>query len=210
MYALQSDSSSTPGKQRQRARADGKKRRDAIVEYIQQLKILGNEGTLIYIHLIQLDEPIILVVLIVYTVYHHRLLDVQILAITLDLDDGSLKQPYGSNDLQMFPQSGHEAFLQWNPNLIYLEGGNTFWLYHCIRKGNWMHDIHQACSRGNESSDDSSPMGQFAVFVGKSAGAIVAGNKIETACWKVHTVGLIIYSQTINHPIYLTPLFAFL
>ena len=77
----------------------------------------------------------------------------------------------------MFPQNGHDAFQQWNPNLIYIEGGNTFWLYHCIRKGQWMNDIYQACT--------GTAHGDFAVYVGKSAGAIIGANKIETACWKV-------------------------
>ena len=43
MYALQPKSTNTPGKQRQRARADGKQRRDHIIEYIQNLNILGQQ-----------------------------------------------------------------------------------------------------------------------------------------------------------------------
>ena len=37
MYALRPDSDNTPGKQRQRARADGKKRRTAIINQLQEL-----------------------------------------------------------------------------------------------------------------------------------------------------------------------------
>ena len=37
MYALRADSKNSPGKQRQRARADGKKRRNQLVRYIQDM-----------------------------------------------------------------------------------------------------------------------------------------------------------------------------
>jgi hypothetical protein len=56
-YALRKDSTNTPGKQRQRARADGKQRRNEIVAMIQE-----------------------------------NLAGVAISAVTLDLDDGSVKQ----------------------------------------------------------------------------------------------------------------------
>ena len=69
MYALRADSQNTPGKQRQRARADGKKRRNEIVELIKD----------------QLGEK------------------VSVLAVTLDFDDGSVKQPEGSEDKRRFP-----------------------------------------------------------------------------------------------------------
>lgn len=71
MYALRADSANTPGKQRQRARADGKKRRTQVVEYIQDMFS---------------DE-------------------INVVTITLDLDDGSVKQPEGSdNAISDFPK----------------------------------------------------------------------------------------------------------
>ena len=69
MYALRADSQNTPGKQRQRARADGKKRRNEIVQLIKD----------------KLGEK------------------VSVLAVTLDFDDGSVKQPEGSDDKRRFP-----------------------------------------------------------------------------------------------------------
>ncbi len=68
MYALRADSNNTPGKQRQRARADGKKRRTQVVNTIQ--KLFSKHA-------------------------------VSVSTITLDLDDGSVKQPEGFSD---FPQ----------------------------------------------------------------------------------------------------------
>jgi len=139
MYALRADSQNTPGKQRQRARADGKKRRSVIIKEVQEL--FGS--------------------------------DVQVLAITLDLDDGSVKQPVGFDDDSLFPKNGKDAFQSWLPHLVYVEGGNTFWLQHCIAKGNWSNDIIAACT-GFDA----------AVYCGKSAGAISAGALVETATWK--------------------------
>lgn len=71
-------------------------------------------------------------------------------------------------------QDGKDALISWNPNLIYVQGGNTFWLYHCIEKGDWGADIVRACS-GRDA----------AVYCGTSAGAIVMGASMDTACWKV-------------------------
>ena len=71
-------------------------------------------------------------------------------------------------------QNGKEAFQTWQPNLIYVQGGNTFWLYHCIEKGDWGDDIVKACTGRNP-----------AVYCGTSAGAIVMGQSMDTACWKV-------------------------
>lgn len=139
MYALRPDSINTPGKQRQRARADAKKRRNEIVELLSS----------------QLGEC------------------VTISALTLDLDDGSIKHAEGSKDSADFPKNGKEAFQTWKPNLIYVQGGNTFWLYHCIEKGNWGDDIITACTGKNP-----------AVYCGTSAGAIVMGQSMDTACWK--------------------------
>ena len=140
MYALNPESKNTPGKQRQRARADGKKRRNLVVKTIEDL--LGEQFS--------------------------------VLACTLDFDDGSIKQPVGSDDGSLFPKDGKEALSSWKPHLIYVEGGNTFWLQHCIEKGDWVDDIVRACT-GNDAS---------AVYVGKSAGAIIAGSRVDTATWK--------------------------
>jgi hypothetical protein len=136
MYALRPDSNNTPGKQRQRARADGKARRNDIVALIRQL-----------------------------------LPNVDIQAVTLDLDDGSIKHAEGSGTESDFPKTGKEAMQAWRPNLVYIQGGNTFWLYHCMEKGHWKNDLIKFC-RGS------------GFFIGSSAGAIVAGACLETACWK--------------------------
>ena len=73
--------------------------------------------------------------------------NVNILAVALDLDDGSIKQPSGSVNVSKFPSSGKEALTTWNPHIVYLEGGNTFWLHHCMEKGEryWMQLIRDAC-----------------------------------------------------------------
>jgi peptidase E len=55
-----------------------------------------------------------------------------------------------------------------------VNGGNTFWLYHCIEKGDWAKDIVAACTGPNA-----------AVYSSNSAGSIIMGESIETACWKV-------------------------
>jgi len=148
MYALRSDSTNTAGKQRQRARADGKKRRNGLVSMVE--KLLGD--------------------------------DVTVRAVTLDLDDSSIKQPYTSssptneNVQQQQPTNGIEALTDWKPHLIYLEGGNTFWLQHCINKGSWIGPLLSACRSGGDGSP--------AMYMGKSAGAILAGKWMETASWK--------------------------
>jgi hypothetical protein len=71
-------------------------------------------------------------------------------------------------------QDGIEAFRSWKPNLVYVQGGNTFWLYHCIEKGGWGPYFVKACT-----GDDA------AVYCGTSAGAIIMGQSMATACWKV-------------------------
>ncbi|KAL7480304.1 hypothetical protein ACHAW6_005998 [Cyclotella cf. meneghiniana] len=146
MYALNPQSSNTPGKQRQRARADGKKRRDQIMNLLDELLngIIGAQSA-----------------------------KMNVCAITLDLDDGSLKQPEGFRNPAFIPKDDKIALSEWNPHIIYVEGGNTFWLQHCIEKGNYSTLLKEACTGPNGS-----------VYCGKSAGAIVAGKSIETATWK--------------------------
>lgn len=142
MYALNPKSSNTPGKQRQRARADGKKRRTQVMSLLQTL--LSKECP-------NNDE-------------------ISVQTITLDLDDDSLKQPEGP-EMSQFPTNGREALS--SSTVIYVEGGNTFWLQHCIEKGNYSQSIIDACT--GEAG---------AVYCGKSAGAIVAGDEVSTATWK--------------------------
>jgi Peptidase family S51 len=137
-YALRKGSDNTPGKQRQRSRADAKTRRTRIVKTLAEL------------------FP-----------------DTKILTTSLDLDDGSIKQSEGSPDISLFPKTGKDAMRSWNPHMIFLEGGNTFWLYHCMEKGGWKQDLVDFCTGPRQ-----------AVYCGQSAGAIVSGAAIQTACWK--------------------------
>ncbi|KAL3915193.1 MAG: hypothetical protein SGARI_008237, partial [Bacillariaceae sp.] len=149
LYALRKDSNRTPGKQRQRARADGKKRRNAIVGMLAGL--LGEH--------------------------------VGVAAVTLDFDDGSVKQPESTVvDDAAFPQSGMEAIQDWKPHLIYVQGGNTFWLHHCMKQGGWEEPLVEACCVDRSNDERKS---HRAVYIGVSAGAILAGKSMQTACWKV-------------------------
>jgi hypothetical protein len=70
MYAVRKDSSNSPGTQRQRARADGKKRRNEIVRLLSS----------------QFEDKVC------------------IRTVTLDLDDSSIKQPDGHDDILTFPK----------------------------------------------------------------------------------------------------------
>lgn len=141
MYALRPDSENTPGKQRQRARADGKKRRDELVRLLQN------------------------------DVLHDR---IPVEIVTLDFDDGSIKQPESTSKEgeTTYPKDGKEAFHDWDPHLIYVQGGNTFWLYHCMQKGNWTEALLERARSGRS------------FYIGASAGAIVACAQVDTACWK--------------------------
>lgn len=140
MYALRPESNNTPGKQRQRARADGKQRRNDIVRLLQAL--LGEETT--------------------------------IAALTLDLDDGSIKHAETTNtNVEIrFPVNGKEALRDWRPHFVYVQGGNSFWLYYCMEKGEWKDDLIQLLQ------------GNTTFYCGASAGAILVGASMETACWK--------------------------
>ena len=140
MYALRPESNNTPGKQRQRARADGKKRRTNIVQLLHE--IMGPSSS-----------------------------DWDIQAVTVDLDDDSVKQPQGK-DTANIPTSGKDILQKWNPHFVYIEGGNTFWLHHCMEKGGYDTLLKETLT--------SKP----AVYCGSSAGAILMGAYMETACWK--------------------------
>ena len=74
-----------------------------------------------------------------------------------------------------------------------MEGGNTFWLAHCIEENDWFNLLVDAVvgTGGDEFSleDEDSSMPAMtssipAVYIGKSAGAIMAGKYVETATWK--------------------------
>jgi len=135
MYALRAESMQTPGKQRQRARADGKKRRNQIVAMLQQ----------------------------------HLSDDAEVHVTTLDFMDGSLKQSEGTDDTSKFPVTAREALTTWQPHFVYVPGGNTFWLHHCMQE--WRDDfVDTVCSN--------------CVYCGTSAGAILMGRSMQTACWK--------------------------
>jgi hypothetical protein len=153
MYALDPRSTSTPGKQRQRARADGRKRRDKLVDLVGDLLTLDDDD----------DDDIGI---------DGDLRRMPVLSSTLDLCDGSLKHHIGSNDASLFPTTDVEALTSWRPHLVYVEGGNTFWLRHCMDEG-YASALRDACCDGG-----------YAVYCGKSAGAIVAGMRVDTATWK--------------------------
>ena len=58
-------------------------------------------------------------------------------------------------------------------NILYMDGGNTFYLqHHLLRSAFWPSFKEHMATTGNY------------VYIGVSAGAIVAGNSIETAYWK--------------------------
>ncbi|GKY99838.1 hypothetical protein MPSEU_000937600 [Mayamaea pseudoterrestris] len=142
MYALRLDSTNSPGKQRQRARADGKSRRNDIVNLLQEL-----------------------------------LPSIDIHVVTIDWDDGSIKQPQATGGIHAaasaFPQTAHDAMRTWQPHLVYVQGGNTFWLHHCLHKTiGYKQDLLDFCTS------------KSGMYIGSSAGAILVGARMETACWK--------------------------
>lgn len=177
-YALNPQSSNTPGKQRQRARADGKKRRTQLLKLLEDLLSSnhdnnennsgsdGGDGGGGESPDENGSDPRL------------RRRRINLLSTTLDLDDGSLKQPVGSTNAALFPTTDSEALTTWRPHLVYVEGGNTFWLQHCIDKGGYSSLIKNAVCGATEDG------GVGAVYVGKSAGAIVAGRWMATATWK--------------------------
>ncbi|CAJ1948401.1 unnamed protein product [Cylindrotheca closterium] len=165
MYALRKDSTNSPGKQRQRARADGKKRRTQIVQLIQ------DQFANAYHEMNDCSDDDIK--------EQMKSSPVKALAVSFDLDDGSLKQPEGSKNTSKFPSTGMDALKDWKPNLIYVQGGNTFWLYHCMEKGGWRDALVDAVTVGDDNNNQAP-----AVYCGTSAGAILAGSLMETATWK--------------------------
>ena len=81
------------------------------------------------------------------------------------------------------PKTGKEAIRDWKPHLVYVQGGNTFWLHHCMEKGDWTQDLMRVC--GCDSGSDADESSFAAIYCGVSAGAILAGESMQTACWKV-------------------------
>jgi len=162
MYAPDPRSSSTPGKQRQRARADGKKRRDKLLRLVEDLLTIDDDDR---------DDG---------RDDDRRRRRIGVLSTTLDLDDGSTRHNFGSDDASHFPRDGSAALSTWRPHLVYVEGGNTFWLRYCMGRGGpgpgggYVGLVRDACA---------GPRG-LAVYLGKSAGAIVAGRDVGTATWK--------------------------
>jgi hypothetical protein len=146
MYALRKDSTSTAGKQRQRARSDAKKRRDEVCGLISDLLSFGDSGHRTSRKAISID------------------------AVTLDWADGSLKHVACTGSPP--PSNGRQALAGWRPHLVYVQGGNTFWLHHCVEKGGWSRVLADALRDGS------------AYYCGSSAGAIVAGASMDPASWK--------------------------
>jgi peptidase E len=104
-------------------------------------------------------------------------ISVSIAAVTLDLADGSTKHSSISGLPNESAQSGlpanaHEALKEWRPHLVYVQGGNTFWLYHCLEKS------------GRKNDFVSLLQSEATFYCGVSAGAILAGASMEVACWK--------------------------
>jgi len=159
MYALRPESTNAPGKQRQRARADAKSRRDDIVNFLKEKVFTPAED----------DQS-------------NDNSAVDLAVVTLDLDDGSIKQPQhvstqisASNSdgtLKDFPKIGKEALRKWSPHLVYVQGGNTFWLYHCLMSNDWQTDFIDTLAS------------ETCVYCGSSAGTILVGAQMQTACWK--------------------------
>ena len=192
MYALRSDSNNSPGKQRQRARADGKKRRDKVMQYIYN-EIFQSKVNVAGVTL-DLDDGSIKQPIVLLPNNHNKVVDkdkdndptttTTLSAATITTTD--------SRSTTDFPKSGHDAFTKWNPNIVYIEGGNTFWLQHCIEKGDWSKLLIDACCcRDDDVNDDDN---NTALYIGSSAGAIVSGQFVETATWKVRVLWSYIYN----------------
>ena len=151
MYAPRIDSENSLGKQRQRARADGKKRRTQIIQLIQQLVGVNANA---------------------------------VSAVTFDLDDGSIKQPEGFLSNESIPTTISSLLVDWDPNVLYMEGGNTFWLHHCLTKSTCVTDDDEAIVPVALLIKDLMTTPYRCVTMGASAGAIVAGAQLCPATWK--------------------------
>jgi len=68
---------------------------------------------------------------------------------------------------------------------VYVEGGNTFWLAHHMRRTGFRDALQAACST-NVLPDGRKGVfqGKDPLYIGISAGAIVAGKSIAPALWK--------------------------
>jgi hypothetical protein len=116
MYALHPYSGSMLAKQCQRLHADGRKRGDKLANLVGDLLALGehdNDCT---------NDGI-----------NGDMRWMTVLLSTLELHDRSLWHPIGSDNISLFPKSGIKALGLWCAHLVYIEGGNTFWLPYCMR-----------------------------------------------------------------------------
>jgi hypothetical protein len=57
-----------------------------------------------------------------------------------------------------------------------------------MEKGDWTEDLTNACCFDSSSSNNNDGSSFSAVYCGVSAGAILAGQSMQTACWKVREV----------------------
>lgn len=196
LYALRNDSTNTPGKQRQRARADGKNRRNEIVQLLQD----NFDGLTISAVTLDFDDGSVKqpecssssnasrdsAAVAAATFPKVR----EILLLVMLTCGHALEKQYQcalSNRLSRavnfsFYQTGKEAIGDWKPHLIYVQGGNTFWLHHCMEKGGWNKDLITACCCSNNAAAEA--QASTAVYCGVSAGAILVGKSMQTACWK--------------------------
>mmetsp|Transcript_26366 Transcript_26366/g.33214 ORF Transcript_26366/g.33214 Transcript_26366/m.33214 type:complete len:247 (-) Transcript_26366:18-758(-) len=123
-YAIKRTSTVTKGLQRQRARRDGKAKRDAMCQLLSDFSF-------------------------------------SIDAVTLDFWDESLKQATSASAWKC--DSAVEALD--TAHIILVDGGNTFWLWQNIERF-------------------SNRIQRVPIYIGVSAGAIVAGRHISVALWK--------------------------
>ena len=65
-----------------------------------------------------------------------------------------------------------------------------------MEKGDWARDLMDACGFDSNSSRSSSKNDEpsfSAVYCGVSAGSILMGESMQTACWKVSLCSVMIY-----------------
>ena len=70
---------------------------------------------------------------------------IDILSCTIEVDDRSVKQTDSSNNPHHFPRYGREYLLSWQSHMVYVEGGNTFFMEHCADKQDYVKDVTADC-----------------------------------------------------------------
>ncbi|GMH75962.1 hypothetical protein TL16_g06924 [Triparma laevis f. inornata] len=125
LYAPRADSTSTIGKQLQRAKADGRKRRGKVLTHLRECTGKNVES------------------------------------VTFDLVSDTLSHPTN-------PKLNDVYEIKYD--IIFIDGGNTFYLYSSLLKSPKMLELIKESFKG--------------VYIGVSAGAIIKGLKIYTALWK--------------------------